>query len=255
MQKQKECKTITTAYTATISDCGYTLICDSATGFEVTLPTVSNAGMGNYNLQIQNIGAGSIVCGGQTISQYSHAHVSNNGLSSWAVSIGGGGGSVEETDPIYTASASSGVVKTAYDHSQSAHAPSNAQKNSDITKAEIEAKLIGAITTHTHAGEVPTGGTVSQVLKKSSNLDYEMSWGDSDAATNGIPAGGLTNQILAKNSDTNYDGKWVDSPEAENGIPSGGDSGQILSKIDSTDYNAQWINPPTGGGSTIWGGM
>lgn len=41
--------------------------------------------------------------------------------------------------------------KTAYDHSQAAHAPANAQKNSDITKAEIEAKLTGAITTHTHS--------------------------------------------------------------------------------------------------------
>lgn len=39
---------------------------------------------------------------------------------------------------------------TAYNHSQSAHAPSNAQKNSDITKAEIEAKLTGGITSHTH---------------------------------------------------------------------------------------------------------
>lgn len=38
----------------------------------------------------------------------------------------------------------------AYNHSQAAHAPSNAQKNSDITKAEIEAKLTGTITTHTH---------------------------------------------------------------------------------------------------------
>ena len=40
---------------------------------------------------------------------------------------------------------------TAYTHSRSAHAPSNAQKNSDITKAEIEAKLTGNITTHTHS--------------------------------------------------------------------------------------------------------
>lgn len=40
---------------------------------------------------------------------------------------------------------------TAYTHSQSSHAPSDAQKNSDITKAEIEAKLTGSITTHTHA--------------------------------------------------------------------------------------------------------
>jgi hypothetical protein len=45
----------------------------------------------------------------------------------------------------------------AYDHSQAAHAPSNAQKNSDITKGEIEAKLTGEISTHTHAGgAVPT---------------------------------------------------------------------------------------------------
>lgn len=38
----------------------------------------------------------------------------------------------------------------AYDHSQSPHAPADAQKNSDITKAEIKAKLTGPITTHSH---------------------------------------------------------------------------------------------------------
>ena len=37
-------------------------------------------------------------------------------------------------------------------HVVSAHAPSNAQKNSDITKAEIEAKLTGELSSHTHAG-------------------------------------------------------------------------------------------------------
>lgn len=40
-------------------------------------------------------------------------------------------------------------------HVGSAHAPANAQKNSDITKAEIEAKLTGEISTHTHAGASP----------------------------------------------------------------------------------------------------
>ena len=35
-------------------------------------------------------------------------------------------------------------------HIASTHAPSDAQKNSDITKAEIEAKLTGDITTHNH---------------------------------------------------------------------------------------------------------
>ena len=37
-------------------------------------------------------------------------------------------------------------------HVTSAHAPSNAQKNSDILKAEIEAVLTGTISTHSHAG-------------------------------------------------------------------------------------------------------
>lgn len=37
-------------------------------------------------------------------------------------------------------------------HVTSAHAPANAQANADITKAEIEAKLTGTISTHSHAG-------------------------------------------------------------------------------------------------------
>jgi hypothetical protein len=37
-------------------------------------------------------------------------------------------------------------------HVGSAHAPSSAQKNSDILKSEIEAVLTGEITSHTHAG-------------------------------------------------------------------------------------------------------
>jgi len=52
---------------------------------------------------------------------------------------------------------------TAYDHSQVAHAPSNAQKNSDITKAEIEAKLTGTISTHSHTGGTGTSD-VTQVI-------------------------------------------------------------------------------------------
>lgn len=40
--------------------------------------------------------------------------------------------------------------KTAFDHSQAAHAPADAQKNSDITKAEIEAKLTGEVGSHSH---------------------------------------------------------------------------------------------------------
>ena len=58
---------------------------------------------------------------------------------------------------------------TAYNHSQSAHAPSNAQKNSDITKAEIEAKLTGAITTHTHSYLPLSGGTMTGKITTPNN--------------------------------------------------------------------------------------
>lgn len=48
-------------------------------------------------------------------------------------------------------------------HVTSAHAPATAQANADITKAEIEAKLTGSISTHTHAA---SGGlTQQQILR------------------------------------------------------------------------------------------
>ncbi len=53
--------------------------------------------------------------------------------------------------------------KAAYDHSQGTHAPATAQKNSDITKEEIEAKLTGEVTSHSHAGG---GLTQSQILTR-----------------------------------------------------------------------------------------
>lgn len=69
--------------------------------------------------------------------------------------------------------------KTAYDHSQAAHAPSNAQKNSDITKAEIEAKLTGNITSHTHnyAGSSSAGGAANSVK---SNMIVKLNSGSTE---------------------------------------------------------------------------
>jgi hypothetical protein len=51
-------------------------------------------------------------------------------------------------------------------HIASAHAPSNAQKNSDILKSEIEAKLTGVISTHSHAG----GGGISTLKKTADQI-------------------------------------------------------------------------------------
>ena len=55
---------------------------------------------------------------------------------------------------------------TAYTHSQSAHAPSNAQKNSDITKSEIETKLVGDVTSHTHSQYLTTHQDLSAYATK-----------------------------------------------------------------------------------------
>ena len=55
----------------------------------------------------------------------------------------------------------------AYTHSQQTHAPSNAQKNSDITKSEIEAKLTGNITTHTHSQYLTEHQDLSNYATKS----------------------------------------------------------------------------------------
>lgn len=49
-------------------------------------------------------------------------------------------------------------------HVTSSHAPSNAQKNSDILKSEIEAVLTGEIASHTHAGG--NGLSHAQVLAR-----------------------------------------------------------------------------------------
>ncbi|MDD5038725.1 MAG: hypothetical protein PHN78_05350 [Dehalococcoidales bacterium] len=60
-------------------------------------------------------------------------------------------------------------VAGAISHSLSAHAPANAQKNSDITKGEIEAKLTGEISTHTHAGGGGDGETTVVATQDTAN--------------------------------------------------------------------------------------
>jgi hypothetical protein len=58
-------------------------------------------------------------------------------------------------------------------HVLSAHAPANAQKNSDITGAEIEAKLTGSISSHSHAGGAGLGYTLSVQALTSSPADSQ----------------------------------------------------------------------------------
>ena len=90
----------------------------------------------------------------------------------------------------------------AYQHSQAAHAPSNAQKNSDITKAEIEAKLTGTITSHTHSGDYAAESHTHNHLEvKNSNTitsttnDTTANWGAQKTSIHWYSATGqLTDQ-------------------------------------------------------------
>ena len=87
---------------------------------------------------------------------------------------------------------------TAYNHSQAAHAPSNAQKNSDITKSEIEAKLTGSITSHNHNGQYYTE---SEINTKIEDINETINTKEAtlQAAINGkAPSGHNHNNDYAK---------------------------------------------------------
>lgn len=88
---------------------------------------------------------------------------------------------------------------TAYNHSKAAHAPSNAQKNSDITKAEIEAKLTGAITSHTHAYSPTSHASTATTygVSSASNYGHAMASGTTPKA-NGTAAVGSETAKFAR---------------------------------------------------------
>jgi len=83
---------------------------------------------------------------------------------------GGSGLSLGETD---STAYRGDRGKIAYDHSQVSHAPSDAQKNSDIIKSEIEAVLTGIISSHSHAasgGDLVSTNNLSDVANAATSL-------------------------------------------------------------------------------------
>lgn len=114
---------------------------------------------------------------------------------------------------------------TAYNHSQAAHAPSNAQKNSDILKSEVEAVLTGDITSHSHSfanitnkpatfTPSPHTHTIAEVTNLQTALDgkqptgaYLTSYTETDPVFNAHTAKNITNGTgLLKN---NGSGTWT----------------------------------------------
>jgi len=60
---------------------------------------------------------------------------------------------------------------------------------------------------------VPAGGSTNEVLRKTSNNDYETEWVDLTTVVPTIPDGGTTGQILAKATDDDGDVYWIDASE------------------------------------------
>lgn len=83
---------------------------------------------------------------------------------------------------------------TAYNHSQITHAPSNAQKNSDITKGEIEAKLTGDISTHAHYKALSVDSRDINDLPKDRDTGLYADFKRN--ATNGLNDGATYNGVL-----------------------------------------------------------
>ena len=89
-----------------------------------------------------------------------------------AASWGGIGGSIEtQTDLIGLLNGKEPGNANIQAHVTSNHAPANAQKNSDILKAEIEAVLTGTISTHSHAGGGGGGYAINVQALTSSPVD------------------------------------------------------------------------------------
>ena len=91
-----------------------------------------------------------------------------HGVTKAQVGLGSASDTADADKPVSTATQAAPDAKAASSHTHtgvyeaananlqshvgSAHAPSTAQANADITKAEIEAKLTGEISSHSHAG-------------------------------------------------------------------------------------------------------
>lgn len=124
-------------------------------------------------------------------------------------------------------------------HISSTHAPSNAQKNSDITKAEIEAVLTGLITSHSHSGgadpfiaklvlaaDKPTGANTTPVtLGMSFNYEANSKY-IIDIYALVLPAAATTGCGFMIDTDTavTYAGLFVSHQLANTGTVSGSGS-------------------------------
>jgi hypothetical protein len=81
----------------------------------------------------------------------------------------------------------------------------DARDNADLTALLENLNTALSKVVQTTGGVAPAGGTAGQVLTKTGDEDYALSWVDTQT---GIPAGGGSGQMLIKKSDADYDVGW-----------------------------------------------
>ena len=262
MIRQKFTKTITASYTTTDADCGYRIICASASNITITLHTAT--GKTNFELEIDNIGAGTVTVGGKTLKTDTHAHVGNNGGTAWSVVVGGGSMTKAEIEAVLT-----GII-TSHNHiligstapttstvagfigqfyletssppvlhqctaiSESTYTWTDIISVSSYTLTQATASALGGI----KAADKTASETVPVKIDPSSGILYVPAAG---SASNGLPSGGSVGQALVKKSATNYDAEWKYAARSRLYVPNGSPYGAYDDEFDNGSLDSAWI--------------
>ncbi len=162
----------------------------------------------------------------------------------------------DNTEGEYTLTDSSNLVTGVFGRTGAVVATSGDYTAAQVTNAfDTSADTSDDVTEGTTNlfNVVPTGGTVNQILIKSSSTNFDMAWGDApaDAVTSVF---GRTGAVVAVSGDyeasevTNaFDTSADTSDDVTEGttnlfnqVPSGGTADQILVKQSGTDYDMAW---------------
>ncbi len=140
-------------------------------------------------------------------------------------------------------------------HVTSSHAPSNAQKNSDITKAEIEAKLTGELTSHTHIGGSTSWGGITGTLSNQTDLNSALN-GKASSAHSHIPTDVTGTAVITTDnrlSDARTPTSHTHAPSEVTGTAVITTDSRLSDARTPTAHNQDWSTITTGKPTTLNG--
>ena len=158
------------------------------------------------------------------------------------IKAGGGSGitsvevDVENTTgtPSGTGSVEEGTLKLSFSGLKGETGPQGPKGDTGVTP-NISVNASVDNNTGTPSVEVSKSGTAEA---PSFNFAFKNLKGGGGSAANGIPSGGTTGQVLTKTSDANYDVTWKDIPSSGGGSSGGGEWKSLT--INCGDGAVQW---------------